>query len=140
MFTMTPTKPYFLRATYDWIVDNNCTPHLMVNASSGQCVVPQQFVKDGVIVLNVSPSAVRNFLIGSELVSFNARFGGVAQDISVPVGCVRAIYAKENGQGLAFEEANEIASINETVADSQFGDQKDSLDKARKPPKLTIVK
>lgn len=137
---MTSTKPYFLRATYDWIVDNNCTPHLMVDASAGRCVVPRQFVKDGVIVLNVSPSAVRNFLIGSELVSFNARFGGVAQDISVPVGCVRAIYAKENGQGLAFEEANETASIDETVASPQSGDQKNSDSEARKPPKLTIVK
>lgn len=137
---MTSTKPYFLRATYDWIVDNNCTPHLMVDATSRQCVVPQQFVKDGVIVLNVSPTAVRNFLIGSDLVSFNARFGGVAQDVAVPVTSVRAIYAKENGQGLAFEEANEQAVSRESEPSSQSNDQRDNDRKARKPPQLTIVK
>jgi stringent starvation protein B len=134
MPTMTSTKPYFLRAVYEWIVDNNCTPHLLVETSTGGCVVPQQHVKDGVIVLNVSPTAVRNFVIGNELVSFGARFGGVAQEVSVPITCVRAIYGKENGQGLAFdEEAGAPDAAPNSPTDGQPKVEK-------KSPRLTIVK
>ncbi len=135
--TMTTTKPYFLRAVYDWIVDNNCTPHLVADTTAGGCVVPQQFVKDGVIVLNISPTAVRDFAITSDHVSFSARFGGVAQEVFVPVPCVRALYAKENGQGLAIEDAAEFAEESGAPAPSESSEE---VKKGRKPPRLTIVK
>jgi stringent starvation protein B len=101
---MTPNRPYLVRALYEWILDNAMTPHLLVDASQPGAVVPPQFVQDGKIVLNISPSAVRGLVLGNEHVSFNARFGGVAMDISVPVEAVLGIYARENGRGMLFPE------------------------------------
>ena len=92
-----------MRALYEWIVDNDCTPYLLVDASVKGVDVPEQYVKDGQIVLNISPSAVIDLHIANEAVSFNGRFGGVATDISVPVAAVVGIYARENGQGMVFE-------------------------------------
>lgn len=100
---MTPSRPYIMRALYEWIVDNGCTPYLLVDASIRGVDVPRQYVKDGQIVLNISPSAVIDLNISNELVYFNGRFGGVPTDISVPVNAVVGIYARENGQGMVFE-------------------------------------
>ncbi|MEM1112053.1 MAG: ClpXP protease specificity-enhancing factor [Pseudomonadota bacterium] len=100
---MTPSRPYIMRALYEWIVDNQCTPYILVDATSEGVMVPSQYVKDGQIVLNISPGAVIDLDISNELVSFNGRFGGVAMDISVPVAAVVGIYARENGQGMVFE-------------------------------------
>ena len=88
---MTSTRPYLIRAIYDWIVDNQQTPHLLVDAGSDQVKVPQQHVEDGMIVLNVSLNAVRDLDIGTEFVNFSARFSGKSYDISVPVDAVQAI-------------------------------------------------
>ena len=105
---MTPSKPYVIRAIYDWIVDNNCTPHLLVDAESEGVEVPQDYVTDGQIVLNVSPSAVVNLQLSNESVSFSGRFGGVPVDIMVPVDGVIGIYARENGQGMIFDEESDL--------------------------------
>ena len=100
---MTSSRPYIMRALYEWIVDNDCTPYVLVDATVEDVMVPQQFVKDGQIVLNISPSAVMELNISNEAVFFNGRFGGVATDVFVPVSAVVGIYARENGQGMVFE-------------------------------------
>ena len=100
---MTPSRPYIMRALYEWIVDNDCTPYVLVDATVAEVNVPQQFVKDGQIVLNISPGAVMDLNIGNDAMTFNGRFGGVATDIHVPIGAVVGIYARENGQGMVFE-------------------------------------
>lgn len=98
----TSTKPYMLRAIYEWCTDNGYTPYLaaMVDA---QTRVPREFVKDGEIVLNISFSATSGLKMDNDVIHFSARFGGVSREISVPVENVVAIYARENGQGMAFE-------------------------------------
>lgn len=100
---MSPSRPYIMRALYEWIVDNDCTPYVLVDATLPQVMVPEQYVKDGQIVLNVSPTAVMDLNISNEAMAFNGRFGGVATDIYVPVGAIIGIYARENGQGMVFE-------------------------------------
>ena len=105
---MTPSKPCVIRAIYDWIVDNNCTPHLLVDAEAEGVEVPRDYVTDGQIVLNVSPSAVVNLQLSNESVSFSGRFGGVPVDIMVPVDGVIGIYARENGQGMIFDEESDL--------------------------------
>lgn len=101
--TMSSSRPYLIRALYEWIVDNSCTPHVLVNALASGVVVPQQHVKNGQIVLNVSPSAVANFFLDNSVMQFDARFSGVPMRISVPMHAVLGIYARENGQGMIFE-------------------------------------
>ena len=100
---MTPSRPYIMRALFEWIVDNGCTPYVLVDATRGDVVVPEQYVKDGQIVLNISPSAVMDLNISNDAMAFNGRFGGVATDVYVPVNAVIGIYARENGQGMVFE-------------------------------------
>ncbi len=101
---MTSNRPYLIRAMHEWLIDNQCTPHLLVDAEAQGVAVPRQHVKDGKIVLNVGPQAVEGLRIGNEEVSFVARFGGVAQQVSIPVMAVLAIYARENGRGMMFGE------------------------------------
>ena len=100
---MKSSRPYLVRALYDWIVDNGCTPYVLIDAHIPGVEVPQQYVKDGQIVLNVSPGAVANLLITNEDICFRGRFGGIAVDILAPMGAVLGIYARENGQGMVFE-------------------------------------
>lgn len=100
---MTSNRPYMLRAMYDWICDNGLTVHLLVNANFPGSEVPQEFVNDGQIVLNITPGAVQHFYMDMERISFAARFRGIAREISVPAGAVLAIFARENGQGMSFE-------------------------------------
>lgn len=96
------TKPYLLRAIYEWCTDNGYTPYITVLVN-GRTRVPMQFVKNGEIVLNISFEATSGLKMDNDLINFSARFGGVSWDISVPVDNVIAIYARENGQGMAFE-------------------------------------
>lgn len=98
----TSTKPYLLRALYEWCTDNGYTPYIVV-VVDGSTRVPAEFVKNGEIVLNLSFDATANLKIDNDFVYFKARFGGVAREIEVPVGNVSAIYARENGQGMSFE-------------------------------------
>lgn len=100
---MNSSRPYLVRALYEWIVDNNCTPHLLVNAEHADVQVPAGYANDGQIVLNVSPSAVRHLHMDNEAVSFEGRFGGVAHTLYIPAPAIMAIYARENGQGMVFD-------------------------------------
>ncbi len=100
---MTPNRPYLLKGFFDWILDNELTPHLVANATMPHVQVPEQFIKDGKIVLNIAPSAVTNFSMDLEAVSFSARFGGSPFQIYLPVYAIEAIYARENGAGTMFE-------------------------------------
>lgn len=104
---MTPSRPYLLRALYEWILDNSATPHILVNALHPEVQVPQDYVKDGQIVLNIAPSAVKALSLGNELLTFNARFRGIPMDISVPLSAVIGVYAKENGRGMMFENGGD---------------------------------
>ena len=96
------TKPYLIRAIHQWCSDQGLTPYISVVVDH-RTLVPRQFVQDGQIVLNVSVDATQSLVIGNEMIAFQARFGGVAQNISLPVDNVSAIYARENGHGMAFE-------------------------------------
>jgi stringent starvation protein B len=97
-----PTKPYLLRALFEWCVDNGYTPHLAVKVDS-RTQVPAEYVKNGEITLNISPNAVHKLQMGNELVEFSARFGGVARQIAVPIANVYALYARETGHGMTFD-------------------------------------
>jgi len=97
-----PTKPYLLRALYEWCVDNGHTPHLTVKVDS-HTQVPSEYVKNGEITLNISPGAVHKLQMGNEVIEFAARFGGVARQIQVPVANVYAVYARETGHGMTFD-------------------------------------
>ena len=97
-----PTKPYLLRALFEWCVDNGYTPHIAVKVDS-RTQVPAEYVKNAEITLNISPAAVHKLQLGNELIEFSARFGGVARQISVPVSNVYALYARETGHGMTFD-------------------------------------
>ena len=101
---MTSSRPYLLRAVYEWIADNDLTPQIVVDAQRERVQVPTAYVREGKIVLNVSPSAVRGLELGNEWVEFSARFDGTAFDVVVPVDAVLAIMARENGTGMSFPE------------------------------------
>ncbi len=104
---MTPLKPYLIRAIYEWIVDNNLTPYLLVNAEYPGAIVPQKSVEDGKIVLNIRPQAIQSLALGNTDIQFDARFSGKPLHIYVPVAAVLALYAKENGKGMIFDQDNE---------------------------------
>jgi stringent starvation protein B len=97
-----PTKPYLIRAIHEWCIDSGLTPYIAVLADD-KVQVPREFVKNGEIVLNISPLATNRLSLGNELIEFQARFGGVGRDVSIPVEKVIAVYARENGQGMAFD-------------------------------------
>ncbi|RKZ40454.1 MAG: ClpXP protease specificity-enhancing factor [Gammaproteobacteria bacterium] len=100
---MISMRPYLLRALYDWIVDNGLTPHLLVNAEHEQVEVPNQYIENGQIILNISQSAVQSLNLDNDWVTFTARFSGQPFSVFVPVVAVLAIYAKENGKGMFFQ-------------------------------------
>jgi len=102
--SMTSTKPYLLRAIFEWAEDNKFTPQVLVNANAEGVEVPSAHVVDGQIVLNVSSSAVQLHVMDNECLSFSARFSGVEQDIYLPMDSILAIFARENSQGIFFEE------------------------------------
>jgi stringent starvation protein B len=100
---MTPLKPYLIRSIYEWIIDNNLTPHLLVDADNCDAILPQEFIEDGKIVLNIRPEAIQGLSLGNENIEFDARFSGKPMHIATPVTAVMAIYAKENGKGMIFD-------------------------------------
>lgn len=108
------TKPYLLRALWSWCCDHGFTPHIAVEVDS-HTRVPREFVRDGQIVLNLGQDATHKLVIGDEFIEFQARFGGVARDLSIPVGRVSAIYARENGAGMAFEVDSEAEQAEENI-------------------------
>jgi stringent starvation protein B len=103
------TRPYLIRALYEWCTDNGLTPYVAVQVDE-TVQVPREFVKNNEIVLNISFDATSSLKLGNEFIEFKARFGGIAREIVVPIGRVIAIYARENGQGMAFPSAPAAAS------------------------------
>jgi stringent starvation protein B len=132
------TTPYLIRAIWEWCVDNGFTPYIAVKVDAATRV-PMEYVRNGEIVLNISPDATRNLKIGNELIQFSARFNGVSREVSVPVSAVSGIFAKENGQGLAFQTPERSGP---TLVTPQAGD--DGGDKPKPSgngrPNLQIVK
>lgn len=139
---MVSTKPYFLRAIHEWCLDQGLTPYITV-VVDGHTRVPREFVRDGQIVLNVGPDATHQLLMGNDEITFQARFNGVAFPVFVPVGSVVAIYAKENGQGMAFEMAPAGEGLGSLAPESE-GDEpqppEPPLSPAAGRPRLTRVK
>ena len=127
---MTSNRPYLIRALYEWIVDNGMTPHLLVDAAHATAQVPTEYVEEGRIVLNVSPSAVNSLSMVNDEVSFSARFGGVSRNISMHPDAVLGIYARENGKGMLFPEAESSGGPDDTPPE---GDKP-------KRPSLKVVK
>lgn len=136
---MTPSRPYFVRAMYEWILDNNMTPYLLVNAGYPQTQVPVEYVRDGRIVLNLMPSAIRNLHMGNEHVEFSARFGGQPRNLYIPVGAILGIYAKENGRGMFFDES-EIPPPDNSSGKGEGGDDDSSRPKPSGKPSLKVIK
>ena len=140
---MSPNRPYLLRAFFDWIVDNDCTPHIIVDAHHPMVAVPQEFVKDGQIVLNIAPRAVTNLSLDGDDVQFSARFNGMPVDIYVPIAGVLGIYAQENGQGMVFdkEDSPEPPPPAPPPSAPKMVRSSDAKDKSIKPqPSLRVVK
>jgi stringent starvation protein B len=104
---MTSLKPYLIRSIYEWIVDNDLTPHLLVDAENSNAVLPQQFIEDGKIILNIIPQAIQGLILGNTDIQFSARFSGKPMNIVAPIAAVMAIYAKENGKGMIFDQEDE---------------------------------
>ena len=134
------TKPYMVRAIHEWCVDNGFTPHLMVVVGS-KTRVPMAYVKEGEIVLNLSYSATKDLHIDNDAVVFSARFGGVSQNLYVPMNAVRGIFARENGQGMFFEVGEQAQAPSEATPNATTAEAKKiEVEKTRKKPTLTIVK
>ena len=131
MKAITPNRPYLLRAYYEWLMDNHFTPHVVVDAFVEGTQVPQQFVKDGQIVLNISTGAVMGLQMNNDAVEFNARFGGVPQQVYLPMASIIAIYARENGAGTVFDMEDAYTPNDEPKATSPGLASVDS--KAEKP-------
>ncbi|OGV76929.1 MAG: ClpXP protease specificity-enhancing factor [Methylotenera sp. RIFCSPLOWO2_02_FULL_45_14] len=136
------TKPYMLRAIHEWCVDNNLTPHLIVVVNS-QTRVPMAYVKEGEIVLNVNYGATRDLHIDNESVVFSARFGGVSQNIYVPMSAVKGIFARENGRGVFFEvdtNQNNVSAAENSPSKVENVPSAAGKKQNIKKPTLTIVK
>ena len=125
---MTSSRPYLVRAIHEWILDNEFTPHLLVDIEGEGVEVPAQQGQNGKIVLNISPQAVEGLMLGNDAIGFRARFGGIATDVYVPISSVLAVYAKENGRGMVFSEDEDGPAPDEPGA------------KSGKRPTLKIVK
>ena len=149
---MGPNRPYLLRAFYQWLLDNECTPHLVVNADVAGVQVPQEHVKEGQIVLNIAPHAIGDIEMSNERVMFSARFSGKPFQLIIPMAAIVAIYARENGEGTMFEEedfyhqlddAGSAESIN-TLADVSSPEPLVSVAKSTNAKKdrsfLTVIK
>ena len=145
----TSTKPYILRALYEWATDNGYTPHIVVQVNE-HCLVPAAFVQDGQITLNISHLATGGLVIGNQFIEFQARFSGRTENISVPVGAVTAIYARETGTGMGFEveetmvpdadsDTNKAADLTQASSPKASAVEPEPHDK-NKRPSLRIVK
>jgi len=130
---MTPLRPHLIRAIYEWILENGMAPHLLVNAEVAGINVPQQFVQGGRIIMNLRPEAIQDLSLGIDKIEFNARFSGIPMRIVIPVPAVLAIYARENGKGMVFEDEDVPPSTS-----NPSGKEK-ALDKPSRPV-LKIVK
>lgn len=136
---MTPSRPYLIRALYEWILDNGCTPYMLVNALDEGVDVPQEHVQgDGRVTLNLSPAAVRNLMLGNDSVEFGGRFAGVSYHVFVPIDAVMGVYAKENGQGMTF--GTDLAPPDPPAKPDGPGKKPRRPRKGPGKPRLTLVK
>jgi stringent starvation protein B len=158
---MTSNKPYLIRALYDWILDNDLTPYIAVDCSVYGVIVPQAYINENQIVLNISPASVGSISMQGDCIEFSARFGGKLENLSVPYGAVGAIYAKENGAGSAFpiehpagvtglssvDNKNTLSEVN-TASDKLKNveksistvDGENNTKKAKQKPSLKVIK
>lgn len=136
MAELTSTKPYLVRAIHEWCVDNALTPHLLVEVNA-QTRVPMGYVKDGEIVLNLSYSATKDLQFSNEAIIFSARFAGESNNLYIPMGAVKGIFARENGQGMFFETSlDEVESDEKTLSE----EQEKNISREVKKPSLKLVK
>ena len=126
-----PKRPYLLRAMHQWISDSGYTPHAIVDAGSAGVQVPQNFVKDGKIVLNLSYSATQQLELSNDWVEFNARFSGVVHHVRFPVNAVLGVYARETGEGMVFSDTDVGPEPPPTLTAPEEGPRR---------PRLTVVK
>ena len=138
---MTSSRPYIIRAIYEWIVDNGLTPYILVDTRSEAVVVPESFIENNRIILNISPMATHDLSLGNEHVSFSARFSGSPLDVFIPTSSVLAIYAQENGQGMMFGDGNEPPPDSPSGGPDGGSPSTEGVDGAgNKKPSLKIVK
>lgn len=136
----TSRRPYLIRAIYDWTLDNDLTPHLLVAADEPGVVVPREYVQEGRIVLNIAPMAVTNFDPAREPLFFSARFGGRSFDLAVPTRAVLAVYARENGEGVAFGTPEGPNPPDPSTPGPDAGDGGVAQSRPSGRPKLRVVK
>ena len=139
MVSMTSSRPYLIRALYQWIVDNDLTPYVVIDANAATVRVPEEHVENGRITLNISPVATQNLDLEGASISFEASFSGKVYSIYTPAACVLALYAKENGRGMVFtdEPEDEIPPPDDAGGSTEGSKSKGDKDKR---PKLRIVK
>ncbi len=141
---MTSSKPYLIRAIYDWLIDNELTPYIVVDVTTNEpsMQVPQEHVDNGRIILNISPKACRGLHLENDRIVFSARFSGEVNQLFIPPHTVQAIYAKENGRGMVFSEEDELGGSdvppNTGIVSSSTGSSTSS--KQGSKPKLTVIK
>lgn len=137
---MTSSRPYIIRAIYEWIVDNGLTPYILVDARDEGVVVPEGYIENNRIILNISPSATNGLALGNDSVSFNARFGGSPMEIFIPTPNVLAIYAQENGQGMMFGDSDGQQNKQDDGGSDDHPPDSPSPGGGGKKPSLTVVK
>ena len=140
---MHSNRPYLLKAFFDWIVDNQCTPYIIVDAYYAGVEVPQEFVTDGQIVLNIAPRAVSDFAINDTSVEFSTRFNGMPINLYLPTSSILGIYAQENGKGMMFEteESTEPPPVSPTIVKRKIKPKSHSTESTSKAkPSLRVVK
>ncbi len=139
---MTFSRPYLVRAIYDWLLDNNQTPYIMVDALAEGVSIPRQYVKDGKIILNIAPGAIAGLALGNQALEFKARFSGVPHHIYVPMQAVQAVYSYENGRGMVFNDDDEIDAGGSTGSDDDPTTPPPTTEKSSKAgkPHLRVVK
>lgn len=136
---LSPTRPYLARAIYDWICDNQLTPYVLVDATQKGVQVPQQHVQDGQIVLNIAPHAVHQFEMTMDFIAFSARFGGVPQQLYLPMSAVMGIYSRENGQGLYFDPQEYDEFDMDIDALSASSEEQPTEPSVKKKPSLRVL-
>ena len=137
---MTSSRPYLIRAMYQWITDNGMTPHLLVDVSIDGVQVPTEHVQNGKIILNVAPMAIGSLILGDEEITFSARFSGKSMSIYIPIDAILAVYAKENGQGMMFTEDDGAVTSDDDDLDPDPGPDSGPGPSKAKRPSLRVVK
>lgn len=139
---MKSSRPYLARALYEWLLDNELTPYLVVDATQPGVEIPRQFVQNGQIVLNVAPTAVRDLFMENQAIGFSARFGGQPMQVMIPTPALIAIYARENGAGMVFGHEPELGSAefdDEESDDAELGESASGEAVEASKPELTVA-